>query len=95
MAPPDAAPALTDARALNATTILVSWEALEAGNTNGPVVGYDIAVRGSDGDGGSSLNNTLYDPDATSVALILGGMDPSQVHYWFGINHFGIKSINK
>ena len=83
MAPPGAAPALTDARALNATTILVSWEALEAGSANGPVVGYDIAVRGSDGGGvGPSLNNTLYDPDATSVALIVGGMDPSQVSVW-------------
>ena len=82
MAPPDAAPALIDARALNATTIFVSWEALEAGKANGPVVGYDIAVRGSDGDGGSSLNNTLYDPDATSVALIVGGINPSQVLVW-------------
>ena len=81
MAPPDAAPALIDARALNATTIFVSWEALEAGKANGPVVGYDIAVRGNDG-GGPSLNNTLYDPDATSVALIVGGMDPSQVLVW-------------
>ena len=83
MAPPDAAPALTDARALNATTIFVSWEALEAGSANGPVVGYDIAVRGSDGGGvGPSMNNTLNDPDATSVALIVGGMDPSQVLVW-------------
>ena len=90
MAPPGAAPALTGARALNATTIFVSWEALEAGSANGPVVGYDIAVRGSDG-GGPFLNNTLYDPDATSVALIVGGMDPSQVlvwnkHFWYEIN---------
>ena len=29
---------------------------------------------------GSSLNNTLYDPEATDIALIVGGMDPDKVY---------------
>ena len=76
MAEPDLAPKITETRVLNATTIYMAWEGLEAGNRNGPVVGYDITVRGN----GSSLNNTLYDPDATDIALIVSGMDPDKVY---------------
>ena len=42
----------------------------------GPIIGYDITVRGN----GSSLNNTLYDPDATDIALIVNGMNPHKVY---------------
>ena len=76
MAEPDAAPKIIQTSVLNATTIYMVWEALEVGNRNGPVIGYDITVRGN----GSSLNNTLYDPDATDIALIVNGMNPHKVY---------------
>ena len=76
MAEPDAAPKITETRVLNATTIYMAWERLELENRNGPVIGYDITVRGN----GSSLNNTLYDPDASDIALIVSGMHPDKVY---------------
>ena len=44
MAEPEAAPKITETRILNATTIYMAWEGLEAGNLNGPIIGYDITV---------------------------------------------------
>ena len=40
MAEPDAAPKITQTSVLNATTLYMSWEALEAGNRNGKYTEY-------------------------------------------------------
>lgn len=76
MALPSLAPAIQEARLLNASSIFLSWDGIPVNHHNGPLLGYEIIISGNS----TYVNNTVQPASIRQVTLFVQGMMANKVY---------------
>eukprot|EP00094_Tigriopus_californicus_P011303 TCALIF_10910-PA protein Name:"Similar to ROBO2 Roundabout homolog 2 (Homo sapiens)" AED:0.22 eAED:0.24 QI:0/0.2/0/1/0.4/0.5/6/0/1001 len=73
---PSLAPAIKEARLLNASSIFLSWDGIPVNHHNGPLLGYEIIISGNS----TFVNNTVQPASIRQVTLFVQGMMANKVY---------------